>query len=95
MELLVYGIFKLAIIPDTPFLLEQNSTLQHYTLYEPVDLCHCVKDLYRLCCGSHNSTLPAIREKYSQHKVSKIHILCLFLSHSISLPEEWSDVHAS
>ncbi|KAJ6681616.1 CYCLINS [Salix koriyanagi] len=45
-----------------------NSTLQHYTLYEPVDLCHCVKDLYRLCCGSHNSTLPAIREKYSQHK---------------------------
>ncbi|KAJ6997921.1 cyclin-A1-1 [Populus alba x Populus x berolinensis] len=46
-----------------------NCTLQHYTLYEPVDLCHCVKDLYRLCCGSHNSTLPAIREKYSQHKL--------------------------
>ncbi|XP_052306503.1 cyclin-A1-1 isoform X2 [Populus trichocarpa] len=45
-----------------------NSTLQHYTLYEPVDLSDCVKDLHRLCCGNHNSTLPAIREKYSQHK---------------------------
>ncbi|KAJ6405354.1 hypothetical protein OIU84_013335 [Salix udensis] len=45
-----------------------NSTLQHYTLYKPVDLSDCVKDLHRLCCGSHNSTLPAIREKYSQHK---------------------------
>ncbi|CAK7346930.1 unnamed protein product [Dovyalis caffra] len=45
-----------------------NSTLQHYTLYEPVDLCDCVKDLLRLYFGSHNSTLPAIREKYSQHK---------------------------
>uniref|UniRef100_A0A7N2MJS4 B-like cyclin n=1 Tax=Quercus lobata TaxID=97700 RepID=A0A7N2MJS4_QUELO len=46
-----------------------NSTLQHYTLYQPSDLCDCVKDLHRLCCDSHNSSLPAIREKYSQHKV--------------------------
>ncbi|KAK4572747.1 hypothetical protein RGQ29_030965 [Quercus rubra] len=45
-----------------------NSTLQHYTLYQPSDLCDCVKDLHRLCCDSHNSSLPAIREKYSQHK---------------------------
>nr|POF25559.1 cyclin-a1-1 [Quercus suber] len=45
-----------------------NSTLQHYTLYQPFDLCDCVKDLHRLCCDSHNSSLPAIREKYSQHK---------------------------
>ncbi|KAF2291359.1 hypothetical protein GH714_023207 [Hevea brasiliensis] len=45
-----------------------NSTLQHYTLYKPSDLCDCVKDLLRLCCNSNNSTLPAIREKYSQHK---------------------------
>ncbi|GMI90850.1 Cyclin A1;1 [Hibiscus trionum] len=45
-----------------------NSTLQHYTLYKPSDLAKCVKDLHRLCCNDDNSTLPAIREKYSQHK---------------------------
>ncbi|OMO55006.1 hypothetical protein COLO4_36246 [Corchorus olitorius] len=45
-----------------------NSTLQHYTLYKPSDLSDCVKDLHRLCCNNHNSTLPAIREKYNQHK---------------------------
>ncbi|XP_027339521.1 cyclin-A1-1-like [Abrus precatorius] len=45
-----------------------NSTLQHYTLYQPSDLCVCVKDLHRLCCNSPNSNLPAVREKYSQHK---------------------------
>ncbi|OIV97955.1 hypothetical protein TanjilG_12712 [Lupinus angustifolius] len=45
-----------------------NSTLQHYTLYHPSDLCDCVMDLHRLCCGSPNSNLPAIREKYNQHK---------------------------
>ncbi|XP_039041646.1 cyclin-A1-1-like [Hibiscus syriacus] len=45
-----------------------NSTLQHYTLYNPSDLFECVKDLHRLCCNNKNSTLPAIREKYSQHK---------------------------
>ncbi|KAL4334648.1 hypothetical protein GQ457_07G022820 [Hibiscus cannabinus] len=45
-----------------------NSTLQHYTLYKPSDLVKCVKDLHRLCCNNDNLTLPAIREKYSQHK---------------------------
>ncbi|XP_054797038.1 cyclin-A1-4-like isoform X2 [Prosopis cineraria] len=45
-----------------------NSTLQHYTLYQPSDLCDCVRDLHRLCCNTHTSNLPAIREKYSQHK---------------------------
>ncbi|KAF5467932.1 hypothetical protein F2P56_012136 [Juglans regia] len=45
-----------------------NSTLQHYTIYKPSDLCNCVKDLHRLCCDSHTSSLPAIKEKYSQHK---------------------------
>ncbi|XP_022753455.1 cyclin-A1-1-like [Durio zibethinus] len=45
-----------------------NSTLQHYTLYKPSDLCDCVEDLHRLCCNNNNSTLPAIREKYYQHK---------------------------
>ncbi|GLT77909.1 hypothetical protein SLA2020_494630 [Shorea laevis] len=45
-----------------------NSTLHHYTLYTPSDLIDCVKDLHRLCCNNLDSTLPAIREKYSQHK---------------------------
>ncbi|XP_044475153.1 cyclin-A1-1-like [Mangifera indica] len=45
-----------------------SSTLQHYTLYQPLDLMDCVKELHRLCCNSNSSSLPAIREKYSQHK---------------------------
>ncbi|KAK9945865.1 hypothetical protein M0R45_011359 [Rubus argutus] len=45
-----------------------NATLQHYTLYQPSDLRDCVKDLHRLCCDNNSSSLPAIREKYSQHK---------------------------
>ncbi|CAN1240174.1 CYCA1-1 [Linum grandiflorum] len=55
-----------------------NSTLQHYTRYQPSDLRDCVKDLHRLCCGSYDSNLPAIRDKYSQHKVrSPCHSLFL------------------
>ncbi|KAL0438125.1 UNVERIFIED_CONTAM: Cyclin-A1-1 [Sesamum latifolium] len=57
-----------------------NSTLQHYTLYQSYDLRDCVLALHGLCCNSHNSSLPAVREKYSQHKVSKF-----LLSTSISL----------
>ncbi|KAL2513138.1 Cyclin-A1-1 [Abeliophyllum distichum] len=45
-----------------------NTTLQHYTLYQPSDLRDCVLALHGLCCSSHNSSLPAVREKYSQHK---------------------------
>ncbi|KAL5075684.1 hypothetical protein RYX36_014668 [Vicia faba] len=45
-----------------------NPTLQHYTQYQTSDLCACVKDLHRLCCNSPNSNLPAIKEKYNQHK---------------------------
>ncbi|XP_010530202.1 PREDICTED: cyclin-A1-1 [Tarenaya hassleriana] len=45
-----------------------NSTLKHYTLYEPSELRKCVKGLHGLCCNAHTSTLPAVREKYSQHK---------------------------
>ncbi|KAK3006588.1 hypothetical protein RJ639_016118 [Escallonia herrerae] len=51
-----------------------NPTLRHYTLYQPTDLRECVKALQTLCCDSINSTLPAIREKYSQHKVSLIYL---------------------
>ncbi|KAM7507776.1 hypothetical protein LguiA_018229 [Lonicera macranthoides] len=45
-----------------------NPTLRHYTLYQPSDLQDCVKSVHSLCCDSVNSSLPAIREKYSQHK---------------------------
>ncbi|CAI9115443.1 OLC1v1016345C1 [Oldenlandia corymbosa var. corymbosa] len=45
-----------------------NSTLRHYTQYQPSDLHDCVMALHNLCCSSYNSSLPAVREKYSQHK---------------------------
>lgn len=45
-----------------------NSTLQHFTLYKSLDLSECVKSLHSLCCDSLNSSLPAIRVKYSHHK---------------------------
>nr|QYW07111.1 cyclin A1-1 [Dimocarpus longan] len=45
-----------------------NSTLRHYTLYQPSDLFDCVKALHHLFCNGGQSNLPAIREKYSQHK---------------------------
>ncbi|XXG67660.1 hypothetical protein AAC387_Pa06g0952 [Persea americana] len=45
-----------------------NATLQHYTLYKPSELCSCVNALHNLFCDSHSNSLPAIREKYSQHK---------------------------
>lgn len=45
-----------------------NSTLRHYTQYEPSDLRDCVMALHSLCCNNKNSSLPAVREKYSQHK---------------------------
>ncbi|MQM18053.1 hypothetical protein Taro_051037 [Colocasia esculenta] len=45
-----------------------NATLRHYALYQPSELCSCVKALHRLFCNSGSSGLPAIREKYSQHK---------------------------
>ncbi|RDX76337.1 Cyclin-A1-1, partial [Mucuna pruriens] len=63
------AIFLVRFILFFPSQKPWNSTLQHYTLYRPSDLCACVKDLHHLCCSSHNnSNLPAIREKYSQHK---------------------------
>ncbi|KAF8390830.1 hypothetical protein HHK36_023129 [Tetracentron sinense] len=45
-----------------------NSTLTHYTLYQTSELCDCVKALHHLCCNCHHTSLPAIRDKYSQHK---------------------------
>ncbi|KAJ4896520.1 Cyclin-A1-1 [Raphanus sativus] len=45
-----------------------NSTLQHYTQYGATELRGCLMDLHRLCSNAHVSTLPAVRDKYSQHK---------------------------
>jgi len=45
-----------------------NSTLSHYTQYKPSELSDCVKALHRLFSVGPGSNLPAIREKYSQHK---------------------------
>ncbi|XP_010925928.1 cyclin-A1-4 isoform X1 [Elaeis guineensis] len=45
-----------------------NATLGHYTLYKPSELLDCVKVLHRLFRNSAGSSLPAVREKYSQHK---------------------------
>ncbi|KAL8167208.1 hypothetical protein V2J09_008707 [Rumex salicifolius] len=46
-----------------------NSTLQHYTLYQPSQLQDCVQALHKLFLNNgHSSSLPAVREKYSHHK---------------------------
>ncbi|XP_074562039.1 cyclin-A1-4-like [Curcuma longa] len=45
-----------------------NATLSHYTLYKPSELSDCIKALHGLLCTSTGNGLPAIREKYSQHK---------------------------
>lgn len=61
----------------------QNMTLHHYTLYKPSDLCDCAKALHRLFCNSPGSNLPAIREKYSQHKVQLANFsFCFCFRHS-------------
>ncbi|GKA09221.1 cyclin-A1-4 isoform X2 [Tanacetum coccineum] len=38
----------------------------------PSDLSECVKALHALVCECPNSSLPAIREKYSQHKYKSV-----------------------
>ncbi|KAJ3694516.1 hypothetical protein LUZ60_009996 [Juncus effusus] len=45
-----------------------SGTLSHYTLYKPSELRECVNSLHRLFCNGPASNLPAVREKYSQHK---------------------------
>ncbi|CAM8878165.1 unnamed protein product [Rhodiola kirilowii] len=45
-----------------------DSTLTRYTQYQPSELHDCVKALHHLYRDSPSSSLPAIREKYSQHK---------------------------
>lgn len=45
-----------------------DATLQHYTGYKPSELENCVKALHELQLNTKSCTLPAIREKYRQHK---------------------------
>lgn len=45
-----------------------NATLQHYTSYKPSELKECVQAIHCLQHNVSNCTLPAIREKYRQHK---------------------------
>ncbi|CAN1730348.1 CYCA1-1 [Linum perenne] len=68
-----------------------NSTLQHYTLYQPSDLLNCIKDLHHLCCSSNNPTLSAIRDKYSTHKY-KIVAKKLCPPH---IPDQYFHTHSS
>jgi hypothetical protein len=56
--------------------MEQDSTLQHYTGYKASELKECVTALHELQCNTKKCTLPAIREKYCQHKVN---LHCTFL----------------
>jgi cyclin A len=45
-----------------------TATLRHYTGYRASDLKECVKETHDLQCNTRKCVLPAIREKYSQHK---------------------------
>lgn len=45
-----------------------TPTLKHYTRYQPSELQLCVKELHHLQCNIQGCGLPAIREKYGQHK---------------------------
>lgn len=45
-----------------------DATLEHYTGYKADDLSKCVRHIHHLQTNTKNCTLPAIREKYRQHK---------------------------
>eukprot|EP00249_Psilotum_nudum_P011730 c23349_g1_i2 orf=384-1925(+) len=45
-----------------------DATIQHYTGYRPSELKECVQAIHDLQCNTKHCTLPAIREKYRQHK---------------------------
>jgi len=58
---------------------KQNSSLSYYTRYTPSELRGCVSVLHQLFRLGPGSNLPAIREKYSQHKVSLVYIMWLLM----------------
>lgn len=46
-----------------------DATLVHYTGYRVSELEKCVRAIHELQVNTKNCTLPAIRDKYRQHKV--------------------------
>lgn len=64
-----------------------NSTLQHYSGYKPSELKECVRAIHELQKNSKNCTLPAIREKYRQHKFKCV----ATLASPASIPQEYFD----
>ncbi|KAI5084320.1 hypothetical protein GOP47_0000489 [Adiantum capillus-veneris] len=64
-----------------------NSTLQHYSGYKASELKECAKAILELQKNTKNCTLPAIREKYRQHKFK-----CVATLHPpASIPAEYFD----
>lgn len=51
-----------------PHMRPWNSTLQHHTGYKPSELRECAQAIHGLQHNISSCTLPAIREKYRQHK---------------------------
>lgn len=45
-----------------------DATLQHYTGYRPWELERCVRAMHELQRNTKSCSLPAVREKYRQHK---------------------------
>lgn len=58
---------------------KQNSSLSYYTRYTPSELRGCVRVLHQLLRFGPGTNLPAIREKYSQHKVRHSYIRWLLM----------------
>lgn len=73
---------KLTLDPSTrPW----DVTLQHYTGYKASDLEKCVRLIHDLQRNTKNCTLPAIREKYRNHKVFFLHPYALVFHISMYL----------
>lgn len=62
-----------------------DATLQHYTGYRPSELGHCVKAIHELQRNTDSCSLPAVREKYRQHKFKCV----ATLAPPAVLPEEY------
>eukprot|EP00249_Psilotum_nudum_P006255 c19588_g2_i2 orf=163-1740(+) len=58
----------MAKVTIDPTMKPWNATLQHYTGYRPSELRACAKAIHDLQRNTKFCTLPAIREKYRQHK---------------------------
>lgn len=62
-----------------------DATLQHYTGYKAEDLNKCVRHIHHLQTNTKSCTLPAIREKYRQHKFKCV----ATLTPPLELPSEF------